>query len=501
MRGIVKRFGGQLALRGVNFQLQAGETHILAGENGAGKSTLMKILAGVYEADHGNILLNGNPTRIDSPQVARNCGIAIIHQELSIIPGLTVMDNVFLGRERSNSWSWMNFAEQRAICMQLFGRLRLKLDPHRAAGEYPIAVQQLIEIAKALAFNSRIIVMDEPTSALSTPDAQNLFSIIAELKRNHYGIVYISHKMDEIYRIGDRVTVLRDGGSIATAPLSEAPRERLVHWMVGREISEQFIPHRPTLGDVRLELKEFTVPDPSGMRGNAVDGVSLRVRAGEVLGLGGLQGSGSTELLNGLFGTYGVVTSGSVTLDGKPFVPGKPRKSIVAGLALLTNDRKTSGLVMGMSIACNATLAALPKFSPLGVLRRAREVAWAQEARQSLRIKAASLELDVNTLSGGNQQKVVLAKWLAVKPGILLLDEPTRGVDIGAKQEIYELMDQWRAAGFAIVLITTEMTELLSLSDRIIVLHRGRITAELAAENATQECVLQAAMGFLEKAG
>ena len=495
MRGMGKSFSGTRVLRDVDFDLRAGEVHILAGENGAGKSTLIKILAGVHTEFEGELEVLGTIRHFRSPQDAALHGISVIYQELSLIPSMTVSDNIFLGRERSTRAGWMRYGSQASACADLMQRLGLDVDPSRNVEDYPISVQQTIEIAKALAFDARIIVMDEPTSALTRPEVERLFAIIAELKANGCGIIYISHKMEEIYRIADRITVLRDGAHVGTASAAELPRPELIRWMVGRDIDEQFPRHAPHLGNVRLETTDFSVPDPHGRPYPLVDRVSFNVRAGEILGLGGLEGSGASALLNGLFGAYGRNASGRVTLDGTPYTPRTPQQALRQGMALLTNDRKTSGLVLSMGITENITLASVPKYSPGGWFNHAREMEAARRHEKAFQLRAATLTQSVETLSGGNQQKVVLAKWLETAPRVLLLDEPTRGVDVGAKQEIYALMDQWTAEGISILLITSEMPELLALSDRIVVMHRGRITAELSRREATQEKVLEAAMG------
>jgi len=340
--------------------------------------------------------------------------------------------------------------------------------------------------------------MDEPTSALTDIEVEKLFSIIAKLKANGCGIIYITHKMEEIYRIADRITVLRYGRYVGTSSAKELPQQKLVAWMVGRELNQQFPRHRSNPGDIRLSVKNFSVPDPMGKPFPAVADVSFEVRAGEILGVAGLGGSGNSELLNGLFGSYGSNAKGECLLNGKAYSPSSPSAGIGAGVAMLTNDRKVTGLVLGMDIVCNTTLAALKKYSPFGWLCPAKEAQSAQKQGQSMNLKAASLSMPVDALSGGNQQKVAIAKWIETEPTVFLLDEPTRGVDIGAKHEIYELMNQWTAAGIAIILITSEMPELLAMSDRIIVMHRGKITAEFASSDATQERILAAAMGERE---
>jgi len=500
MGRIGKAFSGQPVLVDVDFELHAGEIHVLAGENGAGKSTLIKILAGVHTDYEGRIEINDRYVTFRSTHDAVRHGISVIHQELSLIPSMTVSDNIFLGREKTALAGWMRFGRQETACGDLMTQMGLDVDSGHNVEDYPLSVQQTIEIAKALSFDSRIVVMDEPTSALTDPEVERLFGIIRDLKGRGCGIIYITHKMEEIYRIADRITVLRDGKKIGTATAADLPRAKLVQWMVGRDVGEQFPRYSAEPGKVRLNVEEFTVPDPAGRPTPAVDSVTFSARAGEILGIGGLQGSGSSELLWGLFGAYGRIPRGRVYLDGNPFSVISPGHAIRNDIALLSNDRKTSGLVLAMNVTHNLTLASVPKFSPGLWIRHGRERAVAETYRRTLNIRTTGLDQPVESLSGGNQQKVVLGKWLETQPRVFLLDEPTRGVDVGAKHDIYELMSSWKADGMAIVLITSEMPELLALSDRIIVMHRGRITAEFDRSEATQEKVLQAAMGYGESA-
>jgi ABC-type sugar transport system ATPase subunit len=494
MWGITKRFGRVTVLHEVRFDVQGGETHVLAGENGAGKSTLIKILAGIHTDFDGQIEIAGRPARPRTPLEANALGIAVIHQELSLIGPMSVADNIFLGRTPVRA-GLVRDGEQREQARYWTRQLGLDLDVRQPVEHFPVPVQQLIEIAKALSQKARVIVMDEPTSALNAPEAAKLFSLIDSLKQRGCAIVYITHKMEEIQRIADRITVLRDGRYIGTAPAEQLPAQKLIQWMVGRDMGEQF-PRRPTrLGRERLRLEQFTV-FPKGFSAKpAVEGVSLTVHAGEILGLGGLQGSGASELFLGLFGAYGSAARGTALLDGREVRFTSPRQAIGSGVALLTNDRKATGLVLSLSIIANATLAGLPALSPLGWRRPAREREAALRVTAPMQLRAASPDLEVGALSGGNQQKVALAKWLQTQPRLLLLDEPTRGIDVAAKREIYQLMDQWTAQGIAILLITSEMPELLTLSDRIVVLHRGRLTAHLTRSEATPEAILAAAMG------
>jgi len=495
MQHICKDFSGAQVLTDVNlFDLNAGEVHILAGENGAGKSTLIKILAGVHTDYAGSINIGSKPVKFSSIHEAAAAGISVIHQELSLVPTMDVAENIFLGREKSR-YQWLAKKEMNKLACELLDRLGLNIDVSRNVEDYPLSTQQMIEICKALAFDCRIIVMDEPTSALTDVEVEKLFSIIAKLKQNGCGIIYITHKMEEIYRIADRITVLRDGRCIGTAKTSELDQSKLIQWMVGRELNQQFPRHRSKNGSVVLKVKDFSVADPAGKTMPAVSSVSFSVKKGEILGIAGLQGSGNSELLNGLFGTYGRNVQGNIELDGRSYNPKTPSNAISSGLSLLTNNRKTTGLVLGMNIVHNTTLAALKKYSSAGWLRPSKELETAQRHSRSLNLKSAGLSMRVDSLSGGNQQKVAIAKWVETEPKVFLLDEPTRGVDIGAKHDIYELMNKWTANGIAIVLITSEMPELLAMSDRIIVMHRGRITAEFTTDQASQEKILRAAMG------
>ncbi len=500
MSGIGKRFTSTPVLDDVQFELRAGEVHILAGENGAGKSTLMKILAGVYTSYTGQIELDGSPVRFNSIHDAASAGIAIIHQELSLVPTMTVDENIFLGRELSRG-PWLTKKQMQQKAKTLLSGVGLDIAVSKKVGDYSLGIQQMVEICKALAFESKIIVMDEPTSALTDVEVQRLFAIIDKLKKEGRGIVYITHKMEEICRIADRITVLRDGRYIGTAPAAQLGQAELIKWMVGRELSSQFPRHQANPRQTVLKVQDFSVPDQAGKPFPVVDKVSFELRAGEILGVAGLGGSGNSELLNGLFGAYGSEVSGNVTLKDNVYYPIGPAEGIRAGLALLTNDRKATGLILGMNIVENTTLAALKKYAPFGWLRPAQEFESARKMGQSVHLKAASLTMPVDALSGGNQQKVAIAKWVDTNPAILLLDEPTRGVDVGAKHEIYELMNQWTAQGLAIMLISSEMPELLAMSDRIIVMHRGKITAEFTADDATQEKILRAAMGDTDESG
>ena len=494
MTGIGKDFGRTTVLKDVQLELRCGEVHILAGENGAGKSTLIKILAGIHTDFEGSIQVDGREVRPKNPLDANNLGIAVIHQELSLIDSLSVADNIFLGRTPTRNGFVLD-AVQEKLAAQWVQQLGLDIDTRRPVGEFSIAVRQLIEIAKALSQNAKIIVMDEPTSALNAPEVERLFALIQSLKARGCGIIYITHKMEEIARIADRITVLRDGKWIGMAPASELPVPKLIQWMVGREVVESVRTDAPKLGEERLRLEKFSIFPDGFSKKPGVENISLSARSGEILGIGGLQGSGASELFRGVFGDYGSRVRGEIYLDGTRASLTSPGKAIEAGVALLTNDRKATGLISSLSIAANATVAGLRELSPLGWRQPGRELAEAEKTTSSMNLRAAPLDLEVGFLSGGNQQKVAIAKWLQIRPRLLLLDEPTRGIDIGAKQEIYQRMREWAGQGIAILLITSEMPELLTLSDRILVMHRGHCTAQFSRQEATPEKILAAAMG------
>lgn len=492
MRDITKRFGNNTVVDNISFDVRAGEVHVLAGENGAGKSTLIKILAGVYTEFGGEIRIRGELARPKSPLHANELGVAVIYQELSLIGSMSVADNIFLGRPKTRA----GIVDDRAQCSEArkyLSRLGLGIDPRAPLERFSLATQQCIEIAKVLSRNAKAIVMDEPTSALDKADVERLFALISQLKAEGCGIVYITHKMEEIERIADRITVLRDGKLVGTRPASELPQRELIRWMVGRELGEQYPRHDSRPAQPRLELRKFGVVAPNGV---AVRNASFSVRAGEIVGIGGLQGSGASELLLGIFGALRSGRSGEIRVDGRPAAINSPRHAIDSGIALLTNDRKGTGLVLALSIVANTVLASINRLSWHGWRNVRRERHVARETCNNLHLRAASLDLSVAALSGGNQQKVAIAKWLETRPRVLLLDEPTRGIDVGAKREIYALINRLLGEGLAILMISTEMPELLALSDRVIVMHRGEITAQLSRGEATAEIVLSAAMGI-----
>ncbi len=486
MRGIRKSFPGVVALDGVSLEVRAGEVHVLLGENGAGKSTLMKILSGALAKDDGEILLGGEPVSIPGPREAHERGIRIIYQELNLVPHLSVAENIALGREPGRL-GWVDRRAQDHEARQRLGRLGVEIDPRAPVGELGVARQQMVEVAKALEGEPRIIVMDEPTSALTTTEIHELFATIERLTARGVAVVYISHRMEEVTRIGHRVTVLRDGRHVTTRAISEVTVAELVKLMAGREVTEHFPRRRTPPGEEVLRAEGLS-------RAGVLHDVSFTLRRGEVLGVAGLMGAGRTELARVLAGADRP-DAGRVLVQGRPLAARGPKDAIERGLALLPEDRKTQGLVLGLSVRANVALPSLPRLAKLGVVDEAGESELAQRQTDDLRIRTTGLAQLVGQLSGGNQQKVVLGKWLAADVDVLLMDEPTRGIDVAAKVEIYELMNRLTAQGKAILMISSELPEVLGMSDRILVLARGRVAAELQARGATQEQVLAAALG------
>ncbi len=486
MRGIVKSFPGSQALRGVNFSLKAGEVLALLGENGAGKSTLMKVLGGAFRADAGSIEIDGVVQHFASPQGSLRSGVAVIYQEFNLVPGLTACENIFLGQEPTHA-GFIAQAQERRQAAELFKRLGVEVDLDVPCRRLTTAQQQLVEIAKALAFQARIIVMDEPSAALTSHEVGRLFAIIEELKRQGIGIVYISHRLDEIFAIADRVTVLRDGLNVGERPIAQVTRQELIELMVGRVLSDEFPKRSTTIGPPRLEVTGLR-------RGRAVRDVSLSVRRGEILALTGLVGAGRTETVRLIFGAD-LREAGEIRLDGRLLAIRSPRDAIAAGIGLLTEDRKLQGLVLGHSVRENFGLPNLSWLTRGGFVMLRRERDEFARYAAALRIKASSSEQRADTLSGGNQQKVVLSKWLARNCNVLIFDEPTRGIDVGAKYEIYLLMNELAAQGKAILMISSELPEVLGMADRILILHEGRVTGEIAdPRSATQEQIMKLAI-------
>ena len=493
-RGISKSFPGVKALDGVNLTLLAGRLTALLGENGAGKSTLMNVVAGVFPPDAGELLLAGQPVHFTSPRQAREHGIAMIFQELNLVPGLTVAENIFLGREPLRRCGLIDYAALNRRAAEWLQRLDLDIPPTTPTGRLRVGQQQVVEIAKALAGEARILIMDEPTSALTEREIEVLFQRIADLKRQGVAIAYITHKLDELTRIGDDAAVMRDGRMIGSAPLSELSRPEIVRMMVGRDLGQRSRGTPSAVGDEVLRVEQLTLPHPERPGDFLVDRVSFRVRRGEVLGIFGLMGAGRTELLECLFGLHGRACSGNVFVVGRRAVLRSAADAIAMGLAMAPEDRKRDGLVLSMSVAENTSLASLGRAERFGLIRHRAERQHVQGYLQRFRVKTPSLQQRVRNLSGGNQQKVILAKWLATAPRVLLLDEPTRGIDVRAKQEIYALIDELTRDGLAVVAVSSELPEILAVSDRILVLCEGRATAEFPRAAATEEEIMHAAL-------
>lgn len=501
MRGITKSFPGVRALDGVSFSLNAGEIHALVGENGAGKSTLIKILAGVYPHPEygGEIILDGSERRFASIREAENAGIAVIYQELSLVKDLTVAENIFLGRE-PRRFGIINWEVLYSRAQQLLSDLHVTIDPRTPVRNLGIGQQQLVEIAKALSQEARILVLDEPTAALTDAEVETLFNILKKLRARNVAMIYISHKLDEVFHMSDRITVLRDGRTISTEATAELTEARVIAKMVGREVGQIFPEPTHQRGDVVFEARNITVEDPSVPGKLLVDRVSFATRKGEVLGIAGLMGSGRTELLMAIFGAHEGRKSGEVFVGGKPVEVKQPSDAIRNGIGFVTEDRKRYGLILDQTILRNMTLAGLRRLSGRFISNEDAESVAGERAARDLRIKATSIFTVAGTLSGGNQQKVVLAKWLLTNPRVLFLDEPTRGIDVGAKQEIYALINSLAQEGIAIVLVSSELPEVLGLSDRVIVLHEGRVTGEFKRDEATPEAVMSCATGRVRQA-
>jgi D-xylose transport system ATP-binding protein len=496
--GIVKRFGGVLALDGVSFDVAAGEIHALCGENGAGKSTLIKILGGVHPADsfEGSLSVDGAPVRFRSVRDAERAGVAVVHQELALVDAMTVAENVFLGDEPRRGWrlDWERMFEE---AQRVFHQFRIEIDVQATLGTLGVGHKQLVEIVRALRKKSRLLVLDEPTAALSDQEVAVLLDILRDLRRQGVGCVYISHKLDEVFAIADRITVLRDGRSIVTTRREGTRVDDVIRHMVGREIRDLF-PRRPSpVGDPLLRVEALDVSaEPNGPP--VLRDVSFEARAGEVLGIGGLMGAGRTELVMNLFGAWGHRRRGSVTVDGRPLQPGSPRDAMAAGMVLVSEDRKRYGLVLDQSVGFNLSLSVIDRFTHLGFIDEPLERNSVRPLFDSLRIKARDLDARSGDLSGGNQQKVVLGKALMVGPKVVLLDEPTRGIDVAAKIDVYELVNRLTDEGKAVVLVSSELPELMGMSDRILVLHEGAITGRFTRGQAAPEKILAAAMGATE---
>jgi ABC-type sugar transport system ATPase subunit len=489
LRGITKSFPGVRALSGVDFTVRAGEAHALLGENGAGKSTLMKILAGIVRKDSGEILFDGQEINPQTPAEAQSLGISIVHQELSLAPNLTVAENIFVRREPQR-FGLINWREINRRAKTLLGEFELSIAPDTPVRNLSLAARQIVEIAKALSINARLLILDEPTSSLEAHETELLFRVIERLKTRNLGIVYISHKLDEIFRIADRVTVLRDGSYIGTRERAETDAAELVRLMVGRALDQLYPPKAAQTGKVIFELRNLSA------RGRCRN-VNLSVRSGEILGLAGLIGSGRTETMQVAIGAA-PLDAGEIRLDSEPVKIGSPREALERGVVYSPEDRKEQGLFLAHSVRANIVASSLSAVSRRGLISRAAEKQLSDSFIHSLAIKTPDIEQQVGALSGGNQQKVLLAKWLVRSPRVLIIDEPTRGVDVGSKAEIHHLLRRFADSGGAVIMISSELPEILGLSDRIAVFHEGTVAGELSADSATEVAIMHLATGAAE---
>ncbi len=496
MKNITKEFPGVKALDNVTFRVKKGEIHALCGENGAGKSTLMKVLSGVYPYGtySGDIVLNGNVQQYHNIKDSEHAGIAIIYQELALVKLMSVCENIFLGNEKKKN-GFINWDESYVETEKVLKEVRLNINPLTKVINLGIGQQQLVEIAKAIAKNANILILDEPSAALTESETENLLQILNELRAKGVTCIYISHKLNEVFEIADSITILRDGKTICTEPAKEITEDKVIQRMVGRELTQRFPRKEHVPGEVVLEIDNWNVYNPELPDTKLIDDVSFKVRKGEILGIAGLMGAGRTELVMSIFGAYGVNISGEVKLNGKKINIKSPKQAIRAGISYVSEDRKRYGLILGMDIKNNSTLASLENVSQMSLINANEVIKLTNEYVEDLKIKTPSIEQKVGNLSGGNQQKVVLAKWLLTRPKILIMDEPTRGIDVGAKFEIYNIMNQLIEEGVCIVMISSELPEILGMSDRIIVMHEGKIGGELSWEEATQEKVITYATG------
>ncbi|GAA2617229.1 sugar ABC transporter ATP-binding protein [Streptomyces axinellae] len=487
LEGVNKSFGSVRALRGVGLELYAGEAHALAGENGAGKSTLIKILAGVHAPDTGTVLLDGAPAAFDGPADARDAGIAVIYQEPTLFGDLSIAENIFMGRQPRRALGRIDHAAVRRATAALMDRLGVDLDPDRAARGLSIADQQIVEIAKALSFEARVLIMDEPTAALTGTETARLFSVVEALRAEGAAVLFISHRLGEIFELCQRVTTLRDGRLVASEPLDSLTEDDLVRRMVGRDLGELYPKQEARTGEIALSVHRLT-------REGVFRDVSFEVRRGEIVALAGLVGAGRSEVAQAVFGVERP-DAGEVHVGGTALRPGSPTAAMRAGLALVPEDRRQRGLVMEASIERNIGLTGLGDLGSAGLVRRARERARASDWALKLRLKYDRLSDSAGVLSGGNQQKVVLAKWLATDPAVLIVDEPTRGIDVGTKAEVHRLLSSLAADGLAVLMISSDLPEVLGMADRVLVMHEGRLVTEIPRESADEETVMSAAAG------
>ncbi|MFG3255033.1 sugar ABC transporter ATP-binding protein [Streptomyces sp. NPDC048172] len=493
LEGVSKSFGSVRALQGVSLELHGGEAHALAGENGAGKSTLIKTLAGVHPPDAGTVLLDGRPAAFHGPADARDAGIAVIYQEPTLFSDLSIAENIFMGRQPRRTLGRIDHAAVHEATAKLMSRLGVDLDPSRPARGLSIADQQIVEIAKALSFDARVLIMDEPTAALTGSETARLFSVVEALRAEGAAVLFISHRLAEIFELCQRVTTLRDGKLVASETLDGLTEDDLVRRMVGRDLGELYPKQEAHTGEKALTVRRLT-------REGVFRDVSFEVRRGEIVALAGLVGAGRSEVVQAVFGVDRA-DAGEVEVDGKPLRRGSPTAAMDAGLALVPEDRRQRGLVMEASIERNIGLTGLGKLGSGGMVRRTLERARASDWAVKLQLKYDRLSDTVGVLSGGNQQKVVLAKWLATEPAVLIVDEPTRGIDVGTKAEVHRLLSSLAAEGLAVLMVSSDLPEVLGMADRVLVMHEGRLVAEIPRDEATEESVMAAATGRARAAG
>lgn len=487
MKGITKAFGANKVLEGVDMTLVPGEIHAIMGENGAGKSTLMNILTGLHKKDSGTILIDGKETYFPTVKAAEEFGITFIHQEMNTLPNMSIVDNMFLNKEIKTKFGLLDTKQMKTEAEAIFDKLNISIDLERSMESLSVGEQQMIEIAKSLMTDGKVLIMDEPTAALSEREIDTLFGIIRKLREEQVAIVYISHRMEEIFAICDRITVMRDGVTVSTYHTSEVAMDTLVRDMVGREIGD-FYPEKATpIGDIKFEVKNLS-------RKGVFEDISFAVREGEIVGFSGLMGAGRTEIMRALFG-LDKVTSGEVYLEGEKIHVTSPSAAIAKGIGFLTEDRKDEGLILDFSLKDNILLPSISEFSKKVILEDRLINEFTDLLMKRLTVKAESRESLASSLSGGNQQKVVLAKWIGIGPKVLILDEPTRGVDVGAKREIYLLINELAARGVAVIVVSSDLPEVMSISDRILVINEGKLAGEVSKSEATQEKIMNVATG------
>ncbi len=492
-KSVSKQFSGVYALQDIDMQVFAGEVHAVIGENGAGKSTLMKIISGVYADYEGDIFFEGEKVLFKHPKEATDSGISIIHQELNLIPYLSITENLFLGQELTNKFGMLDYPGMNHTAKELLGKLQLDINPSTPLYQVRVGQQQLVEIAKSLLNDSKVLIMDEPTSAISDHEIELLFKIISELKSNGVAIVYISHKLNELFEIADTYTVLRDGKKIGSGFMKDVNHDQLIKMMVGRDIAGRLNKNSSIKNEI-LKVENLCLQNPDIKNNYLVNNVSFSLSKGEVLGISGLMGAGRTEVLESLFGLFPKFSSGKIYIEGKEIHIKRVPDAIKAGIALVPEDRKLQGLILNMNVAKNTSLANLDAVSKYGFISRKDEEQLSKKFIEKLRIQVPASNMEVEKVSGGNQQKVVIAKWLATHPKILLLDEPTRGIDVGAKAEIYNLINKLATQGMAIIVVSSELPEILAVCDNILVMSESKLTAKLSREEATEELIMKAAL-------